>query len=537
MEPTPGKLKPRSEVKTCLNSAFAAKAESCFKEAHEWIEYPQEVVSFRPNQNFWFGHESIPRYTIDELASLQWGKGDEFILDFGTHRVGYLQFRLEAEGINIDAPARVKFTFGEVPSDVAEELHPCKSWISSSWIPDDTLNIDWLPCDVDFPRRHAFRYVRIQVIDTSQKYKVRFTQIQVRAVSAVSPSEAAAVEPLPSEGTLLREIDRVSQLTLRDCMQTVFEDGPRRDRRLWSGDLRLQAQTNYCTFKDYDLVKRCLYLFAALPGEDGSLPACLYEKPALVAGSDYIVDYDALFGTIVYDYAVASGDLTTAHDLWDTTLNSLKRPLSYVAADGLFNCDLGEDWKFLDWAPGLDTNAGLHGLLLLCCSTVNKLAVLLGKEPPHEQTVKKMSAKTQELFDENLGVFVSGPSRQVSWHSQAWIALSGSISKDQAKRALLNAMRSPEAKKPLCPYGWATFAEALAYSGAEKECLDLVRGYWGKMIQHGADTFWECFDPGDPRASPYDDFHNNSFCHAWSCTPSYLLRVTLKDYLEKIRNG
>lgn len=26
-----------------------------------------------------------------------------------------------------------------------------------------------------------------------------------------------------------------------DCMQSVFEDGPKRDRRLWLGDLRLQA--------------------------------------------------------------------------------------------------------------------------------------------------------------------------------------------------------------------------------------------------------------------------------------------------------
>ena len=42
-------------------------------------------------------------------------------------------------------------------------------------------------------------------------------------------------------------LDRVSQRTLRDCMQTVFEDGPKRDRRLWLGDLRLQALANYAT--------------------------------------------------------------------------------------------------------------------------------------------------------------------------------------------------------------------------------------------------------------------------------------------------
>jgi len=58
-------------------------------------------------------------------------------------------------------------------------------------------------------------------------------------------------------------------------MQTVFEDGPKRDRRLLFGNLRFQAFTNYATFRNYDLVKRCLYLFAAFPREDGMVFACV----------------------------------------------------------------------------------------------------------------------------------------------------------------------------------------------------------------------------------------------------------------------
>lgn len=58
-------------------------------------------------------------------------------------------------------------------------------------------------------------------------------------------------------------IDNVAVLTLQNCMQEVFEDGPKRDRRLWLGDLRLQALVNDVTFARHDLVRRCLYL---LPG-------------------------------------------------------------------------------------------------------------------------------------------------------------------------------------------------------------------------------------------------------------------------------
>lgn len=49
--------------------------------------------------------------------------------------------------------------------------------------------------------------------------------------------------------------------------------------------------------------------------EDGSLPATLFEKPTLKPASDYIVDYDILFGSIVRDYTKASGDLGTAEEL------------------------------------------------------------------------------------------------------------------------------------------------------------------------------------------------------------------------------
>ena len=68
----------------------------------------------------------------------------------------------------------------------------------------------------------------------------------------------------------LKKIDAVSLATLRDCMQTTFEDGPRRDRRLWIGDMRLQALASYKTFPNFELVKRCLYLLAAFPAKTGS---------------------------------------------------------------------------------------------------------------------------------------------------------------------------------------------------------------------------------------------------------------------------
>lgn len=44
---------------------------------------------------------------------------------------------------------------------------------------------------------------------------------------------SAGSEISDDDKTVLRRIDEVALRTLRNCMQTVYEDGPRRDMRLW----------------------------------------------------------------------------------------------------------------------------------------------------------------------------------------------------------------------------------------------------------------------------------------------------------------
>ena len=55
----------------------------------------------------------------------------------------------------------------------------------------------------------------------------------------------------------------------------------------------------------------------------------------------------------------------------------------------------------------------------------------------------------------------------------------------------------------------------------------LVEAYRGGMMRAGAHTLREVYDPSNAGLSPYGDMQVNSHCHAWSCTPPYLLR-TLK---------
>ena len=458
-----------------------------------------------------------------ELKKRELKRGDSVIVDFEGHRTGYLSFHLATEGRAPDAPVRLRLIFGEVPTDVAEPFHPYKGQLSEAWLPDETINVDYLPQSVRMPRRYAFRYVKIEVVDTSPEFRIRIEKLRAHAVT----SARAMPAPLARGDAMERRIDEVALATLRDCMQTTFEDGPRRDQRLWVGDLRLQALTNYHTFKQNDVVRRCLYLFAALPRPDGLVAACVFEKPEPRYGGLHIVDYAALFNVSLADYVDATGDVATARDLWPVAKRQLEIIGKDIDADGKY-VDPGNMWIFIDWSQPLHKHAAIQAVLIHTARATARLARKLGYTADAvdlEKNLAKMKAAARrEYWDARRRVFVSGPDKQVSWASQAWMAIAGVSTRAESAAALRNAIADAKAIRPVTPYLYHYVVEGLLAAGLRKEARAMLMDYWGGMVQAGADTFWEVYDPAQPLSSPYGDIHINSFCHAWSCTPSYFLR-------------
>ncbi|MFL6632015.1 MAG: hypothetical protein ACJ8HJ_06840 [Massilia sp.] len=460
------------------------------------------------------------------LAQRSWQEGDVFYLDFGRHLTGYLSFRASPTGSVADSPIRLRLTFGEVPTDVAEPLYPYRGWISAAWLPDDTVTIDDLPADHRLPRRHAFRYVKVEILAASRRFGVCFDNVTAHAVTAAASEPDMLPDAWPE---WIRRVDHVSQLTLRDCLQTCFEDGPRRDRRLWVGDLRLQALANYVTFRADDVVKRCLYLFAGLPRSDGLVNGCVYERPVPTYADTTTLDYAALYCVTLQEYVEATGDSAAGLDLWPVACRQVDVLLARLDGDGLF-VDNGETWCFIDWAFGLDKSAPTHAVIVFALRRMLLLGGAIGRtehEERYRNAIARMThAARTRLFDAGRGVYTSGPARQVSCATQAWMVLAGiPESDDVARTAIRNALVDPDAVKPITPYLYHYIAEAMLACGMRADALELVRGYWGAMLDAGADTFWEAFDPADPLTSPYGDIHANSFCHAWSCSPTWLFRA------------
>jgi alpha-L-rhamnosidase len=505
-------------------ASLIAIAESLKPKLQETVSKPVRLVKPVADASQFLQWRMEPAGEIEALEKRLLKRDDSFVVDFGRHLTGKFSFQLSGEGEAVDSPVRLKVTFGEVPGDMGVPMESYTGALSKAWLPDEIANVDFLPRPVEFPRRHAFRYVKVDVIDTSPNFSARFSEVEAHAFtsSGARPARLGA-----NVQELLRQIDEVSLNTLQDCMQTVFEDGPRRDRRLWVGDLRLQALTNYVTFNNYDLVKRCLYLFGGLTREDGLVAACVYDDPKPLCGRQYIMDYSALYGAAVADYVRATGDRSAARDLWPVVRRQMEILGQFVNRDGLF-ADPGNWWLFIDWSDELDRNAPMQAVLVYGYRQALEVARLAGAEREAESyadRIARMTAAARATFYEaGRKVFTSGPKRQVSWATQAWMIHAGIAGKEDGATALRALPQIRDAVRPRTPYLYHYVVDAMLECGMKGEALDLIRSYWGGMVKAGADTFWEVYDPADPGLSPYKSLLVNSYCHAWSCTPAYFLR-------------
>ncbi len=520
-----------SNMVRVTNEKFIKKAEACKVKMIETIVHPECIVKIKSTEKVY--PEVVKADDTANLSDYHLKKGDKLCLDFGDHQVGYITLKLSSVGSPQDAPAFFKLKFAEIAKELSEDSGNYDGWISKGWIQEEYLHVDVLPVILDLPRRYAFRFLEIEMIDTSLKWQMVVNEVICRSVSAV---KSESVEPFEGDDEMIQKLDRVSLRTLRNCMQQVFEDGPKRDRRLWLGDLRLQALANYETYKNYDLVKRCLYLFAAQTKDDGQVGACLFTEPEIVVDDTFLLDYSMFYGAALLDYYIVTGDLETLKDLSVCAYRQMEIGAKQFDSRNILISGEGF-WGFIDWTEGLDKQAAMQGVYIYCAKKVQKIAELLGKTEQAEklgmEITEKSEAAKKYLLDIESGMFVSGCERQLNYASQVWMILAGVVDTKEGAELLDRLIKIKPEKGMVSPYMNHHFVEALLICGKEEQALAYMKYYWGGMIEHGADTFWELYNPDNPTESPYGSCIVNSYCHAWSCTPTYFLRKYFKKDVDR----
>ena len=450
--------------------------------------------------------------------------GDAVTVDFGEHLAGYSEFTLNYTGKRPDAPVWLQVRFAERLCELEEKTEDYHGFVSAAWVQQEQLHVDCLPATISLPRRYAFRYMQVQILALSGNCALHVAET---ACDAVTSADEDALEPW-HDTKIAEKLDKVSCLTLRDCMQEVFEDGPKRDRRLWLGDLRIQALVNYHTYRNNALVKRCLYLFATCQLPDGHIPSSLFVQPRVESEGGWSFDYSLLYVPTLWDYWEATGDTETVRDLWDVAWKQIELAREQFDENHLIIAPEEMGWCFIDWSFMLDRQASAQGVYLYCLRSATKLAELLqdeGRKAAAEQEyAAKKGAAHSAFLDTETGICVSGKSCQLSWASQIWLTLGGALEASEALTALEKIKEEQEAVTPATPYLMHHYVQALIQVRAFDAARQVLLDYWGGMLKQRADTFWEMYDPNDPKLAPYGGTIVNSYCHAWSCGPAYFIR-------------
>ena len=470
--------------------------------------------------------ENIPQMYYDvlipDITEFTATTGDVVVLDLGRHAVGYFSFRLDNVDMFMDAPVRLTIRFCEDMRELDDVFSEYHGTVSKTWLQEEVVNIDF-PEKLTMPRRYACRYIKITAEKTN--YPVKLFDF---SFTASTSADVSLLNPTAIEDELLRKIDSVAADTLKECMQTFFEDGPKRDRRLWIGDLRLEALTNYYTFNNLEIVRRCLYLFAAGEcNELGFLPSFVFETPYYHSGETHIADYALLYVVSVCDYYEHTGDADVLNDLLQICKNQLDSFESIL--DEKYIVTRQEGWfTFIDWCPDLEKMTALQGVYLYTLERFSALLKTIGDDDYCKYSsllsIIRVACRNH-LYDDDKHAFINGlDNGQYSVHSQIWMILGGVTSEEESKKLLIRCLDNETAKQPVTPYMRHYVIESMMKLNMKNEAVRYMKKFWGGMVDLGADTFWEAYVPDDTDFSPYNDRMINSLCHAWSCTPAYFIR-------------
>ncbi len=170
-------------------SYFLAKANANKKVLFEQVKHPISVVDVRKDAAALHGWKCVKIEDISNLEFYSFSKGESVVVDFGENVVGYVSMLLQTVGAPQDAPAHLRITLGEVPGEVGDQaaFDNYDGWLSSSWLQQEQFRIDLANGWFDMKRRYTFRYIKIEVLDTSEKYRIKFNQIKANTVTAADP--------------------------------------------------------------------------------------------------------------------------------------------------------------------------------------------------------------------------------------------------------------------------------------------------------------------------------------------------------------
>ena len=422
--------------------------------------------------------------------------GASIVLDFGRELHGGIQ--LISGGCRDNKVLKMRVRFGESVSEAMGETNNDHAMHDSV--------IDIAPMGWQEFGSTGFRFVRLDFLTPDFELEIK----ELRAVSLMRELEYKG--SFESSDERLNEIWMTGAYTTHLCMQDYIWDGIKRDRLVWMGDMHPEAIVASTVFGRSDVIERSMDLTR--------------DETALPKHMNGIGSYSLWWIITQRDWYKLHG----ASDYLETQREYLKGLLR-VAMDTMVGPDGIETMpgrRFLDWPSDADKpalHAGLQALLVIAFEAGVELCDALSEAELAAEARKMASLMRSKV-----------PSPVASKQVNALQILAG-----MRDAAAMN--RDSLAKDPF--RGISTFygyyvLQARAAAGDYQGCLELIRKYWGSMLDIGATSFWEHFELDwlegagriDEMPKPGQrDIHKDcgaycfkglrhSFCHGWASGPT-----------------
>lgn len=436
------------------------------------------------------------------------------LLDFGKEIQGGIQL---VTGMPASQkPVRIRVRFGESVSEAMCEIDGKNGATNDHAVRDFQLSLPWL--GVAEVGNSGFRFVRIDLPDDS-------VELQLKEIRAI-----ATYRDIPYKGSFRCSDERLNQIwqtgayTVHLNLQEYLWDGIKRDRLVWIGDMHPEVMTVNTVFGYNEAVPKSL-----------DLTRNITPLPNWMNG---ISSYSIWWLLIQRDWFRYQGDWTYLQSQKDYLVDLLKVLISKVDASGREHLD---GMRFLDWPSNENPeaiNAGLQALMVQAMKYGAELCSLL-QEPELASTCLETEARLRKAAPQVIKPFLAlkkKPTEPGMKQAAALLAWAGLMDANEADQKYLSQEGG---------HGFSTFygyymLRSMALAGNYSGALDVIRSYWGAMLDMGATTFWEDFNlDWLPNAAPIDelvpagkkDIHGDfgaycykgfrhSLCHGWASGPT-----------------
>ena len=361
----------------------------------------------------------------------------------------------------------------------------------------------------------AFRYLRLDIYDNPAPLRMEF-------------NVAASGYPVEMKGdfqcsdALHSRIWEVGRYTTELCMDDAFMDCPWRERGQYLGDLAVEMRIAAYAFGDTKLARRGLAQFPLGANEAGWFPGVYPAEPPW---DPVLPTFCFLWLVALWDYFSLSGDRTLLEAVWPA-VDRLTRTMSERDEDGLL-ANLPTK-GFVDHAPVQDEgqSTAVNACAVWGLQAAGRIARTIGI-PGRGGELEILAsdigdALNDMMWDNARGAYRDGyrdgqPNPAVSEHSNILCALVGVADANQTARILDSLLESddPEMIRMASPYFAYYYLRLLFKNNRHEQALAFIRKRWGAMIEAGATTFWEMWEP------------NFSLCHAWSAGPTFDLMAEI----------